>query len=252
MVKPVITILLLIVSLGDQTVTPQQMAENNEPTRFELSAEKITYYVGEPVELVMTLHNNRERPIQGDLYLDFQNVWIYHRKVGGEFVRYFPRWVQHWGSVVDYVSFPITIPAHGKLERKFNFFYNTYYKQLVLPEAGQYEFKATFGGPRPILEANIVRITAVELPELEQAALVLLRDPELAQLIEGDFRPGVVEDKEVEAGADKAAAFVRKHGQSRYASLVKDKLAFVLKEAAQKGKLTPKLKALQAALPNLQ
>jgi hypothetical protein len=37
-----------------------------------------------------------------------------------------------------------------------------------------------------------------------------------------------------------------------YAPLVKDQLKFVLNEATGKGKLTPKLKELQASLPNQQ
>lgn len=249
MLKLAISILLSITSFGVQTTTSQQMGGYDEFTRFELSAEKNTYRVGERVELIMRLHNDRDKPIQ-TLSPGKWDIWIYHRKVGGEFVRYFPRWAQNWGSVVDYVSFPTTMPAHGKYEYKVPLFYNTYHKQLVLPEAGQYEFKATFGGVRPILESNIVRIEAVEPPEHEQAALALLRDPELAQLIEGDLRSGSVEDREIEVGAEKAVAFLQAHGRSMYAPLVKDQLKFVLNEAAGKGKLTPKLKELQASLPD--
>jgi hypothetical protein len=251
MLQLVISIVLLISFLGDRTTTSQQMGGYDKFTRFALSAEKKTYHVGERVELIMRLHNDRRKPIRR-LSPGKDDIWIYHRKVGGEFVRYFPRWVQNWGSVVDYVSFPTTIPAHGKYEYNVPLFYDTYHQQLVLPEAGQYEFKATFGGPRPILESNIVRITAIEPPKQEQSALALLRDPDLAQLIEGDLRSESVEDREIEAGAEKAAAFLQQHGRSMYAPLVKDQLKFVLNEATGKGKLTPKLKELQASLPNQQ
>jgi hypothetical protein len=257
--KITISIVLLIVSLGGQTTASQQVRGYEKLTRFKLSAEKNTYYVGEPVELIMTLYNNRNKPLEGDFFLNLHYVWVYHRKVGDEFIRYFPRWLQIFWSVGD--SLPVRIPARGKVRGKLRFFYNSSRQQLVLPEVGQYEFKATFndaviGEPRPILESNIVRIRAVEPPEPEQAALARLRDPELASFIEGDLRSDLVEvlvkDNEIEAGAEKAAAFLQEHGRSKYAPLVKEQLKFVLKVAASEGKLTPKLKELQASLPDLQ
>jgi hypothetical protein len=249
MLKLVISIVLLIVSLGGQTIPSQQAGGYAGPTRFELSAEKNTYYAGESVELVTTLHNDRDKPIQGDLSPNFYNVWIYHRKVGGEFVRYFPRGLQiNWQMPDISVQAP-GIPAHGEVDGKFLLFYDTYHKQLVLPEAGEYEFKATFmRGNKLILESNIVRIRAVEPPEPEQAALALLRDPELASFIEGDLRPEWVEVKEVEAGAEKAAAFLQEHRRSRYAPMVKKQLKFVVEEVRWEGGLTPKMKEIRALL----
>jgi hypothetical protein len=247
---------VLIVSLGGQTTTSQQVKEYERPTRLKLSAEKNTYYVGEPVELIMTLYNDRNKPIQGHFYLNLYDVWVYHRKVGGEFIRYFPRWLQIFWSVGD--TLPIRIPAHGKIKNKLRFFYNSSHKQLVLPEVGQYELKAAYmrGYKTALFESNIVRIRAVEPPEAEQAALARLRDPELAAFLEGDLRSDLVEvlvkDNEIEAGAEKAAAFLQEHGRSKYAPLVKEQLKFVLKVAASEGKLTPKLKELQASLPDLQ
>jgi hypothetical protein len=86
---------ITLLMIGFMTAPLMQPARGYEkPTRFKLSAEKNTYYAGEPVEFIMTLYNDRDRPIQGDLNPNLYNVWIYHWKVGREFVRYFPRWLQ--------------------------------------------------------------------------------------------------------------------------------------------------------------
>jgi hypothetical protein len=248
MLRLVISI-LLVISLGNQTTTSQQVRGYENPTRLKLSAEKNTYYVGEPVELVMTLYNDRNKPIQGHFYLNLYDVWVYHRKVGGEFIRYFPRWLQINWDPGD--TFQLSrIPAHGKKKSKVSVFYNTYYKQLVLPEVGQYEFKAAYmrGYKTALLESKIIRIRAVEPPEEERAALAMLRDPELASFVEGDLRPEWVEVKEVEAGAEKAAAFLQEHRRSRYAPMVKKQLKFVVEEVRWEGGLTPKMKEIRALL----
>jgi hypothetical protein len=148
---------------------------------------------------------------------------------------------------------PIEIPAHGKDEGKIRLFYNTYFERLVLAEPGEYEFKATDKlGSNRMIESNIVRVKVVEPPEEEQEAVTMLHDPDLASLIEGDLRSGWVEDKDIEAGAEKAVVFMKQHPHSMYAPMVKEQLKRVLTEAAGKGKLTPKLKELQASLPDLQ
>jgi hypothetical protein len=254
MLKLIITIVASVVSfvsLGASTTTSPQTGRfegEGGPTRFKLSAEKNTYYAGEPVELIMTLYNDRNKPIQGDLYPDLYNTWIYHRKGGGEFVRYFPRWLQINWDPGDIFQLP-RIPAHGKIKSKVSVFYNTYYKQLVLPEAGEYEFKATYmRGRTALLESKIVRIRAIEPPEEERAALAMLRDPELASFVEGDLRPSWVEVNEVEAGAEKAAAFLQEHGRSMYVRRVKEQLKFVVEEVNWEGGLTPKMKEIQALL----
>jgi hypothetical protein len=245
-----VVILLSLTCLGAQKDASPDVIEYGEPTRFEVSMEKNTYYVGEPVELTATLHNDRDRPIRGD-FIDIKYNWIYYRKVGGEFVRYFPRWLQLM-STADVISAGTEIPAHGKIEGTAKLFFNSYNKELVLSEPGEYEFKVTYGGNKPILESNIARVKVVEPPEEEREAVTMLHNPDLASLIEGDLRSGWVEDKDIEAGAEKAVAFLQAHGRSMYAPLVKDQLKFVLNEAAGKGKLTPKLKELQASLPDLQ
>jgi hypothetical protein len=55
MLKPVISIVLLVVSLGNQTTPPQQAGGYEGPTRLELSAKKKTRYAGERIELIMRL-----------------------------------------------------------------------------------------------------------------------------------------------------------------------------------------------------
>jgi hypothetical protein len=252
-----IIVLSGLVYLGSWQGRLQEVIENGEPTRFELSVDNTTYYVGQPVELTVTLYNDRDKAIKGyyQLGLVFKNLQVYHRRVGAEFVRYFPQWLQIIG-MGDFITLPVEIPAGGNRQGKIRLFYNTYYKQFVLPELGECEFKATFkllqSGENRIYESNVVRVKVVEPPEEEREALAMLRDPELARFIEGDLRIGLTEDEKVEVGAEKAVVFMKQHPHSMYAPMVKEQLKMVLTEAAGKGKLTPKLKELQASLPDLQ
>jgi hypothetical protein len=249
-----IIVLLALVHWSGQQNTPQEVIDNVEPTRFELSVENTTFYVGQPVELTITLYNDRDEPIKGHFHLNLKDVLIYHRKVGEEFIRYFPQWMQIT-NMGDIISLPIVIPAHGKVENKGRYLYNTYYQRFIMAEPGEHELKAVFASARSesrLKESNIVRVTVVDPPEREKEALAALRDPELAQFIEGDLRIGLVEDEKVEVGAEKAVVFMKQHPHSMYAPMVKEQLKRVLTEAAGKGKLTPKLKELQASLPDLQ
>jgi hypothetical protein len=248
MIKLVVSIVLSIISFGGQTTGSQQVGGSNEPTRLELLAEKSTYYVGEPVEFIARLYNDRDKLIRWYTPSVALDVWIYHRKAGGEFIRYFTRQMQNMSLAEVAVAAPTEIPAHGVLELNLSVFYNTYDKQLVLPEAGEYEFKATVGGPRPNLESKLVRIRAVEPPAAEQAALAMLRDPALASFIEGDLRPELAEVNEVEAGAEKAVAFLQEHSRSMYAQRVKEQLKVVVEELTWEGGLTPKAKEIRALL----
>jgi hypothetical protein len=252
MLKSTIVFLVLTCLAGEQSLI-QETAESGQPTRLELSVEQATYYVAEPVRLIVALHNDLETPVKGDFYLGlrFNQLWVYYRKVGGQFVRYFPRWLQLDTACV--FAIPIEIPAYGKEESTPRLFYDTYSKQLVLAEPGEYEFKATFNlGNDRVIESNIVRVKVVEPPEEERAALVALSDPVLASFVEGDLQLDVVEDAEVEAGAEKAARFLEKYSGSIYAPLVEEQLREVLTrgKATIPGRLTPKLKAIKDSLPD--
>jgi hypothetical protein len=248
-----IIVVLLSLILGGQQSLPQETVEYGEPTRFELSVERIIYYVAEPVELTVTLYNDQDRPIKGYFSVVVgKDLSVYYRKVGEEFIRYFPSWLQPI-LMVDAFSVPDVIPAHGKDEGTSRLFYNSYYKRFVLAEPGEYEFKATLElGNDRVIESNIVRVKVVEPPEEERAALAALSDPVLASFVEGDLQLDVVEDAEVEAGAEKAARFLEKYSGSIYAPLVEEQLREVLTrgKATIPGRLTPKLKAIKDSLPD--
>jgi hypothetical protein len=235
MLKLAATLLLLVCTMGLQN-TPHVSAQNDNPSRFELFAEKTAYHVAEPVELTVRLYNNQDEPIKGqfDLSLSLKQVSVYHRKVGGQFIRYFPYWLKSansWDTSINQSK----IPAQGSKESRTRLFYNSSIKQFVLSEPGEYEFQAIFRLPKvlspKLYESNIVRITVVEPSEKERSALAALRDPELAALVEGDLRTVFVGNEKVESGAEKAAAFLENYSSSFYAPLVQERLMFVLNEA---------------------
>jgi hypothetical protein len=144
MLKLAISLLPFICLWGPQDPLRKDV-KYDEPTRFELLADKSTYCVAEPVDLTVTIYNDRDRLIKGDfdLGLMFKQLQMHYCKVGGEFVRYFPRWLQIIG-MGDFFTLPTEIGAHGKHESRERLFYNTYFKRFVLAEPGEYEFKATF------------------------------------------------------------------------------------------------------------
>jgi hypothetical protein len=246
-----------LVYFGSQLGTSQETVEYGEPTRFELSAEKTTYWIAEPVNLSLKLFNDQSKPIKG--YFNIGLVGrgkVYYRKVGGEFTRYYPHWLHIFVSGYG-IELPIVISGHGKEEAAARLFYNSVRKEFVLAGPGEYEFKATFyftprQGKEREYESNIVRVKVVEPPEEERAALAALSDPVLASFVEGDLQLDVVEDAEVEAGAEKAARFLEKYSGSIYAPLVEEQLREVLTrgKATIPGRLTPKLKAIKDSLPD--
>jgi len=253
MLKSTIVFLVLTCLAGEQSLI-QETAESGQPTRLELSVEQATYYVAEPVRLIVALQNDQDKPVKGDFYLplEFKHLSMYYRKVGGQFIRYLPWWLE-LAHTADLITFPIEIAAHEKRDTAERLFYNTKLKQLVLAEPGEYEFKATFNlGNDRVIESNIVRVKVVEPPEEERAALAALSDPVLASFVEGDLQLDVVEDAEVEAGAEKAARFLKKYSGSIYAPLVEEQLREVLTrgKATIPGRLTPKLKAIKDSLPD--
>lgn len=228
--------------------------EYGNPTRIELTTQRIHYYVGEPVVLNVTLHNERNQPIKGWFELGVgKYLWWYHRRVDGEFKRYFPAWLQSILTADGYYK-PLVISARGKLQGEgVTLFYNSYFKEFVLSQPGASEFKVAFQlGQNQALESNIVRVQVLDPPNEEREVLTMLSDPDLAQFVEGDYRVGFVEDERIEIGVEKAAAFIKKYGNSMYAPLVKRQLREVLKEAEVHGKLTPKLKDVQRSLPDQQ
>jgi hypothetical protein len=206
------------------------------------------------VNVTFTLYNDRDQPIRGIYDVGLGNVGtkLYYRKVGGEFVTYFTGWIQALLQMHG-TTLPWEIAPHGKSEATNRLFYNTNLKSFVLAEPGEYEFKATFNLLQPVerfpYESSIVRIKVIEPPESEREASANLSDPELAQFVEGDWQLGLVEARKVEAGAEKAVAFVGKYNNSIYASLVRQQLKFVLTEASRRRDLTPKLKELLTSLP---
>lgn len=250
MVKLVMILLSLFLPMPQQE-TPTQVMEDDRPTRFEISLDKTVYFVGEPVEITMTLYNDGEQTIQGRYYLGLGNIAteVYYRKAGEEMIRFYSGWMRAEHRSHGVMVVPIKIEPQGKWEVTNRVWYNTSIEQFVLADPGEYEFQATFSVKQPLHKSNIVRVKVVEPPDGERAALAALSDPVLAQFVEGDLQLQLVEPVKVEAGAEKAAAFLAKYSRSIYAPAVEDQLKWVLTKAPP-GRLTPKLQALRERLPD--
>jgi hypothetical protein len=245
-----LTVLSLFLCLGccASAVAQTKAVKSNHPTSLNISLKKTTYLPAEPVEMIVALRNNRERPIKGDFYVD-SRVKVFYRKVGGEFTRYFPRWMQLTNRKDGISLSPqLEIAARGQQEGNRALIYDTSNKRYVLDAPGEYEIKATFDLGEGY-ESNIIRLTVVEPPAEERPALAALRDGTLASFIEGDLRSDLVEDEEIEAGAEKAADFLLNYPASHYAPLVKEMLLDILKDAESGGKLTTKMKLIRDTTP---
>jgi hypothetical protein len=243
------------ISLG-RTQDPSQETQNisqsiidyGRPSRFELSVEKTSYYVAEPVKVTMALFNDLEKPIAingSDFSLQYGLV-LYHRKVGRDFVRYYPRWLARYRSFCS-ISAPIEISPQEKAEYTERLFYNTSINHLVLPEPGEYEFKAVFGlksGEEWLSFEDTVRIVVTMPPKEELSTLACIKDPILASFIEGDLQIDIVDYSEVEIGAEKAVAFLKRYPKSIYAPTVKDQFIKVTTDVV----LTPKLNTLRQSV----
>lgn len=235
-------ILLSFIFCGGQQ-PPQKTVKHDNPTRFELSAKKTTCHIAEPVDLTAAFYNDREKLIKGNFSLSFQSgLQVYYRKLGGEFVRYYPRRLLRL-NFVDVITQPseIEIPGYGKLEREITLFYNN--NQFVLAEPGAYEFKVIFITKDRTYESTVVQLKVIESPQDEATALAALKDPKLAQFVEGDIRWGIARDEEVEEGTEKAAEFLQTYNQSLYAPIVQERLWWSLTDIPSINK-TPKLEAI--------
>jgi hypothetical protein len=250
-----ITILCALTCLCAATAAAQQQKKvvgPEEPTALELSVKKAEHLPAEPVEVTLALVNDRDRVIKGDFYLGGRVKLFYRRAGEGDFKRYFPRRIQLRG-MADGVSLskPFEIAARGRGEGEDTMRYDTSARRYVLDAPGVYELRATFDF-EGVYESNVVKVTVSEPPGDEAPALAALRDPVLASFVEGDLTTQLVADEEVEAGAEKAAAFLLNHPLSRYAPRVRDVLHGVLREAEDGGNLTPKLKLIRDTNPESQ
>jgi hypothetical protein len=122
--------------------------------------------------------------------------------------------------------------------------------KFVFNGPGEYEFKATFHyileNPSKVIESNILRLTVVNPPEEEQAALTWWKDKDLALVVQGDSLST--------EGVSKLRAFMQQFPQSLYATAVRDsseRLKSYLSQKAKEKKLTEDEKELYERLhPN--
>lgn len=241
---------LLLIGLTMQE-DPLDYARPDPPTRFEISAKKGSYYVGEPVELKVSVYNDRDRPIKGYFYLALSlDLEVYYRKVGGWFIKYYPGWLEYMqtGGSCSVLIGDTVLPAHGRKEASVRLFYNTPTNNFVLSEPGQYEFKVVTGN----MQSQVVRVRVVEPPEEERAVLLGLKDRELLSFVEGDIGIYTAPLEDVESAAEKAVAFLQKYPKSIYAPMVEQSLRRTLKATDRPyvDQLTPRLKAIKDALPD--
>jgi hypothetical protein len=251
MPRPFILLSMLLCLCAVAAAAQQKKAVGPEhPTALEISVKKSTHFPAEPVEVSLALLNERDRAVKGDFYVDGRARLFYRRAGEGYFKRYLPRRIQLTARGYSFsLSPPLEIPARGRVGGEQTMLYDTSNRRYVLDAPGEYEIKATFDF-EGVYESNVVKVTVAEPAAEEAQALAALRDPVLASFVEGDLRTDLVETEEVEAGAEKAAAFLLKHPLSRYAPLVRDVLHGTLKDAEHGGKLTYKLKLIRDANPD--
>jgi hypothetical protein len=241
------------------TFAPTLLMQGEElPTSFILSTEKSTYAVGEPIKLTFTFTNEREAPIRGYFSATFDNseLKVYYRKDGGPFIPYYSRRMEI-AETADMFYLPIPIPAHGQISHSELLLYDIK-TELLLPihkqvsekwifdQPGEYEFQAKFWlrplkkGDYKVLESNIVRVTVIKPSKVDEEALALWKDKDIALAIQGDgFTPKAI---------DKLSIFLERFPTSSYTSYARERSIGYLTEKAKQGQLTAKEKTLYESL----
>jgi hypothetical protein len=209
-----------------------------------MSAEKTTCFAYEPVVLNIAVINEGSQPVQGHFdhfggSLKF--LKLFYRKIGGEYKRYSSLRLWLGRGLSEIGGEQILEPGSQRNTRVMLLFDTSmeqnYEHKFVLDGPGEYEFKASFqyaftDQPK-VLESNVLRITVVNPPEEEQAALTWWKDKDLAIAVQGDSLST--------EGVSKLRAFMQQFPQSLYATAVRDsseQLKSKLVQKAREKKLT--------------
>jgi hypothetical protein len=245
--------LVLTIILG---TTLQQHEPQKHPLGFVLSTEKSTYFAYEPVVLNMIITNKGQQPIQGEfdcLNFNCKELMLFYRKRGGEFRRYYNLtiWMALGRDHLRLGKKPTLAPGNQISTREMVLFDTLPGRneedKFVLDEPGEYEFKATFQyileDPSKVVESNVLRLTVVNPPDEERAALALWKDKDLALVAQGD---------DSSAGAiSRLRLLLQKFPNSLYATAVRDsseRLKSYLSQKAKEKKLTEDENALYKQL----
>jgi hypothetical protein len=243
----IILLLASLVVLAYQPCMAQTDDKFYPPTRFEISANKNTYYVAEPMLLTCTLYNDLDKPIKINKGLGVsraQTFFLYYNKVGNTSIRYFNRQAEQYGGT--YGRGNRVIQSLSQLSITETVFYNTQKEQIVFSEPGEYEFKArTNTGNNHFMDSNVVRVKVINPPKKHLATTqAILADKDLISFIEGDIWPNISKPAEIERAAEKAALFIETHSQSVYIPLLLKRLVEALQTISFAQDFTAKMKAL--------
>ena len=207
----------------------------------ETYPDKLSYYVGETVNLRTTVYFNEDRLIKV-YFSEFRDIAMLYRKIDGKFMEYSSENLLVMRSRCS-VVFPIEFTPNEKKDFSGSYFFNTSRNQFVLNEPGKHEIKFIFKftdleGNSLFYKSNAVQVTVVNPSEEEQLVLSQLRDPLLAKLIEGDL----TEVDDLNQITEKLEIFLAKNPNSLYMPEVKRRLRFNFQ--VYENKLNPKLKSI--------
>ena len=233
---------------------------------LEIRAGSDGYAVGDRVELSCVVTNRSKDAVWGGIVTPLTprlayTLSVFYRRPGGEFVRYFPRWLDEFQKWRGGTRHPEVLGTGESAHGVAGLFYNTSRQKLVLDESGVYEFKAEM----PLfvdrhttitLTSNVVRIEVKPATGPAKDAVEALRhDPELAGLIEGDWyeNPMIVRfpmtdgaGKTVDSLSDRQAhalhAFAARFAGTGIAGLARESLAALVRSAP--GDLSPDARKL--------
>lgn len=191
-----------------------------QPLKFEMFADKQSYFLGEPVTLTFRLTNSTTESISAPnglhLAMFYNNPKVWYRRGSQSFA---PLVVNNAGLVNMVFPPEELLPGKSKLGADF-LIYAASPPGPVLNEPGRHEFLAryVFRDTKEritTLESNIVRIIVRELPKSELQAFNRWNDPELLDFLQGNV--GFVPEEKVRSGALKAAAFLDEFSNTVYA-----------------------------------
>lgn len=139
---------------------------------FAVSAERLSYYVGEPLTLRVTLRNTRQGPIKGYFDLDpaGTGLEILYRKGTSGFEK-----IGRPTPGGDIIQRPTVLEAGSEVSREIRLAFDHSRKRLVFWEPGLYEVKAVYrdmpNDPNSLLESNAITIQVAAPSGQDKAAL---------------------------------------------------------------------------------
>ena len=252
------TLLLLTILLLFQALPAAAQAKEPEgrAPRLSVTTDKGQYFVGEPVELILTLKNERGEKLNGTLKMGFElnNLRVRYGRLGQRPTPFVSTEVNA-NATSNVTVLPEDLPAGGSAVHRERLLYAASPSGLLLSEPGEYEFQATFyyqdevGDTIP-LESNTAHVVVRAPPEAEGEALAAWNDAELLDFLQGN--DGYVAEAKVKAGMRKAVNFIQGHGGSVYAAAARKGLLDYLTPRAEANKLTPEEKAVFESLSGEQ